>query len=68
MMIIDNKFNIGDFVYVVTDVEQDKGIITSIRVLPNNGITYMVSVGSKQDVYFEFELSAERNVLLTTTN
>lgn len=62
-MKIDNKFNIGDHVYIVTDKEQDMGIISSIMITQGD-IIYFVSRDNLVDRFYEFELSLEENKLL----
>lgn len=68
MMIIDNKFEIGQPVYIKTDKDQDMGIVTSIEIVPNNLVMYHVSIRSYENNYYDFELSAEKNVLITSSN
>lgn len=63
-MVINNKFNIGDTVYVKTDVEQSPGIITCIQVNPGD-ILYAVSRDSRNNNFYDFELSYERDILIT---
>lgn len=67
MMVIDNKFEIGDVVYLKTDRDQYERIITGIKILPI-GIIYRVSLGVGENDHYEIELTAEKNVLITTTN
>lgn len=67
---VDNKFELGQVVYLITDTEQKPRLISSIHVHPEidhqnyNRITY----GTMQaDVYYcasEFEITAERNLLI----
>lgn len=61
MMLIDNEFNIGDFVYLKTDMEQERGIVTSIVVKQNGGIDYQVSFGTVTYQACSVELSAEKS-------
>ena len=55
-MVINNKFNIGDFVYLKHDPEQIRMMITSIKVSPME-IMYMVSSGMNESPFYEMELS-----------
>ena len=41
-MTINNKFNIGDQVYVVTDRNQNVGMVTSIMINPKD-LVYFVT-------------------------
>lgn len=60
---IDNKFNIKDFVYVVTDPEQHRGVVIAILVHDEKHLTYRVSIGTESQEYYDFELSADKDVL-----
>lgn len=40
MMIIDNKYDIGQMVFLKTDVEQHEHIVTCLSIRPN-GIIFM---------------------------
>ncbi len=62
-MRIDNKFNIGDHVYVITDKEQDLGVVTAI-MLTQNDIIYLVSRDNSIDRFYDFELSLDENKLM----
>lgn len=68
MMIIENKHEIGDTVYLVTDEDQKKRIVVSIWVKPGNNILYELSQGNCSSYHYEFELSAEKDVLITSNN
>ena len=62
-MTIKNKFEIGQTVYLVTDPEQMPNIVTGINIKPGNRLTYDVCFMSNTNDYYDFELSAEKNVL-----
>ena len=64
-MRIDNKFSISDFVYLVTDPDQKKRIVTSIQILEKS-LMYRVVFETHETWHYEFELSSERNVILAT--
>tara|TARA_R110000851_G_scaffold108617_1_gene230035 strand:- start:19642 stop:19836 length:195 start_codon:yes stop_codon:yes gene_type:complete len=51
MMIIDPKFMIGEIVYLVTDEEQLKRIVTGYLIRSGNLIEYLLSHGSNGFVY-----------------
>ena len=63
-MVINNKFNIGDTVYIKTDVEQSPGIITCIQVNPGD-LLYTVSRNSSNGNFYDFELSYDRDILIS---
>lgn len=63
-MTINNKFNIGDQVYVITDRNQNVGMVTSIMINPKD-LVYFVTRDSITERFFDFELSEEENKLFT---
>lgn len=65
MMIIENDFNIGDEVYLKTDVDQHVRLVTSFNVRTER-ITYELSCGTNTSWHEPFEISAERDVLKAT--
>lgn len=62
MMLIDNKFNIGDFVYLITDIDQDRRLITGLRI-STNSVLYQISIGSLTSEHYDFEITKERQFL-----
>lgn len=60
MMVIDNKFNIGDLVYIVTDTDQNPQQVTQI-VVTQSGLVYHISGNSGIQQVYDFELSYDRN-------
>ena len=67
MMVIQNSFEIGELVYLKTDKEQNPRIIYCIKVYKSENI-YELACGTTTSSHYEFELSKEVNVLMTTTN
>jgi hypothetical protein len=67
MMIIENKFNLGDSVYLSTDSDQHKRIVVGICVWPC-GIKYELGYGSITTWHHEIEMSIEKDVIIATTN
>ena len=66
-MLIDTKFKIGDIVYLQTDLDQQKRLITGINIRANS-IVYLVSCGTVESYHYDFEISSEVDVLITSTN
>ena len=64
-MVVDCKYNIGQWVYLKTDTEQLKRMVTAILISPN-GITYELSCGSETRSFYEIEISEEKDVLIKT--
>ena len=63
MMVIENKYNIGETVYLVTDVDQKPRIVTGINVTVT-GIRYNLVNGVTDTYHYELEMSAEKNILI----
>lgn len=61
-MEIDQKFNIGEEVYLKTDPCQNKRIVTGIRIRFGSVIHYLVSYVDDEQAYCDYELSKERDV------
>ena len=59
-MTIDNKFNLKDVVFLITDPDQHKRLVTGIKVTPD-GILYYLSLGCNESIHFECEIEYERN-------
>ncbi len=63
MMVIENKYNIGETVYLVTDEDQKPRIVTGINVTVT-GIRYNLVNGVTDTYHYELEMSAEKNILI----
>lgn len=61
-MVIDNKYDIGQFVYLNTDDEQKKRIVTAIKILPA-GIFYCLTCGTVETDHYDIEITAEVDVM-----
>lgn len=62
-MIINNKFNIGDIVYITTDEDQKPRLIYSIEIFTGGYMVYRVVNGTESSTHYDIELSKEVNVL-----
>lgn len=58
-MVIDNEFQLGQTVYLKTDMEQLPRMVTLIQVNPL-GHLYYLSCGPISSWHYEIEISAER--------
>lgn len=67
MMIIENKFDLGDIVYLKTDPDQKKRMVIQISIRVT-GIIYEVNCADRSSWHYEMELSNSKDVLMTTTN
>ena len=61
------KFKIGDYVYLKTDSNQYKRMITGYSVRPGT-VIYKLSLGSEETTHYELEISKEVDVLLKALN
>ena len=57
MMVIENRFKIGDFVYLKTDPEHQKRIVTGITI--REGLIYYLALGEMETTHYEVEISDE---------
>lgn len=63
MIVIDNKYNIGDIVYCVTDTDQYARIVTGICQKMNH-VLYEVALGTGSCWFNDYELSPNKNELI----
>ena len=62
-MLIDNKFEFGDIVYLKTDKEQVERIVVEFLV-SQDSVMYRLSAGVHSDIYYDVEISKEKNILV----
>lgn len=62
-MVVDNKYNIGQTVYLKTDLEQSPRMITKIVIIPNS-LFYVLNDGITMSEHYEVEISEEKNALI----
>lgn len=65
-MLIFNKFDIGQIVYLRTDEDQMPRIITEISIRHDNFLVYQLSCGTVNSFHYEMEISEEKNILSMT--
>lgn len=61
-------FNIGDKVYLKTDLNQIPRIIVAITLQAGGSIVYTLIAEAEQSYHHEIELQTERDVILATSN
>ncbi len=61
MIILDNKFDIGQIVYLRTDIEQLQRIVTAIKFCGDGSIFYELSCGREISDHYDFEISDQIN-------
>lgn len=60
-MIIDNVFEIGQLVYLITDPEQSARFITAIQVT-KRGLLYGLMFATEESWHEDYELSADQDI------
>jgi len=55
-------YDIGDMVFVKTDINQDERQITGILLLPEGQVKYQLSCDGHIDFYHEIELTLDKDL------
>lgn len=63
MITIHNKFKLGDFAYLKTDVDQFERMVTGVKICLTNEILYELSCGVSVTWHYEYEISSEKRIL-----
>lgn len=66
-MVVDNKFNFGQIVFLKTDEDQKARIVTAFKIMESS-ILYELSCGTECSYNYEFEIGTEKNILITSNN
>lgn len=66
-MIIDEKFNIGDIVYLITNINQLPRLVVSFTV-SKNGLLYNLSQGISDSTHYDFEITKEKDLITVFNN
>jgi hypothetical protein len=56
---INVDFDIGDIVYLKTDIDQYQRMVTGIVIRPS-GIVYILAIAEMESDHFAFEISKEK--------
>lgn len=64
--VIDNKYEIGDTVYLITDKEQMARLVYSFIVYRNE-ILYTLATGITNSNHYDFEITDTKNILADVT-
>jgi hypothetical protein len=67
MMVIDNKFEIGQTVYLTTDQEQLPRMVYGYEITQGS-IIYMLCVGTTSSKHFDFEITETVDALKKIDN
>lgn len=62
-MIIDNKFNLEEVVFLITDTDQYARIITGLQV-SKNGLLYRLACCTSESWHYEYEIATDKNFLI----
>ena len=60
MTVINNVFEIGDIVYLKTDVQHLQRIVFAIVFYKHGDITYKLTSGTTISEHYEFEITKDR--------
>ena len=60
MIMIENKFELGQKVYLVTETAQSIWIITGIQICASGGLLYRCSCGNIEYWAVDYEISTEK--------
>lgn len=63
MMVIENKYEIGQLLFLKTDSEQKERMLVQIAIGGNNAIRYCLSSGTVETWHYDIEMSEEKNIL-----
>ncbi len=66
-LLIESEYSLGQIVYLKTDTDQRPGIIIGICIRPG-GLLYDIQRSTSSDWYYAIELSATKDILITTTD
>jgi len=66
-MIIKTKYDIGDIVYLKTDINQKERMITMVSVTPGSHV-YTLSCGDDSSDHYEIEITDTKDVIKTLTS
>ena len=62
MMLIENKFDLGQLVYLKTDYDQSPRFVTAINIRPGR-IIYGLVGGTVESWHDDFEISLEKSTI-----
>ena len=64
MMVIENKYEIGQTVYLITDEDQLPRLVFCINIYKNE-LIYKLVCGTVISEHYDFEISEEKQLQLT---
>ena len=63
MIVVDNKYSISQVVYLLTDEEQLRRIVTCVMVHSGSYITYALTQGAFISYHNESEISKDKTLI-----
>lgn len=63
MMLINNRYDLKQIVYLLTDTEQLARIVVGIKVCADGCILYELACGTQETWHYEAEMSLERDAV-----
>lgn len=63
-MNVETKYNIGDVVFLMTDIEQLQRIVTGVLIRPRNAVIYYLTCGDTETTHYELEMVSEKNIMI----
>lgn len=61
------NFNIGQIVFLKTDINQDERLVIKIQLMPNKGVMYMLSLGETSEWFYDIEISEDKDQIKKLT-
>lgn len=61
-MKFESKYDLGQIVYLKTDIDQRERIITQIKFDPT-GCIYKLALCTEETYHFDIEISTQRNII-----
>lgn len=66
-MVVDNKFDIGQIVFLRTDADQSPFLVTRLTI-NRDGILYYLTSGQIESCHYDFEISDKRDEIFAVDN
>lgn len=65
-MLIDEKFEMGELVYLKTDPDQLPRLVTGYTIRPNS-IIYYISSGEMETSHYDIEITVEQSFMIKSS-
>ena len=62
-MEINNTYNIGQTVYLITDSEQEERVVVAITVTQKKVLHYTLVCGTEESTHCDYEISDSKRVI-----